>query len=188
MTRAVLVTLAMLVAPVGAAAQESGDVGISMGYPANIAIIYHVSDGIAIRPDFNVSWLSSEDPEDPGLESSGLTLGFGVSGLFYTSRGDSLRTYVTPRFGYSRTHSDNELSQTQTAETTSSSYQLAGSFGAQYSLGTRFTVFGEAGVQYAWMHATFISGLSTPRFDNSGENDARSFGTRTAVGVVFYFN
>lgn len=190
MTRAVVVSLTILLVPVSAAAQDSGDIGVSMGYPGNIAVIYHASDRVAIRPEFNVSWLSSENSEGPsaGLESRGLTLGFGVSGLLYTSKGDSLRTYVSPRFNYSRVHSENELSRSQTAETTSRSYQVAGSFGAAYALGTRFSVFGEAGVQYQWMNATHLPGLSIPGLGAGGEVEGHSFGTRTAVGVVYYFD
>lgn len=188
MTRATLVALAILLLPVSATAQDAGDVGISMGYPATIAVVYHASDRIAIRPEFNVAWSSSKNVDGPSaaLESSGVTLGVGLSGLFYTSTADNLRTYVSPGVRYSRTHSEIDLSASQTAETTSRSYQIAGSFGAQYSLGTRFSVFGEVGVAYSWMNATVLSGLSLPEA-LPRENEGNAFGTRTAVGVVFYF-
>jgi hypothetical protein len=190
MKRARLVALVLLCFPLHAAAQDSGDAGVSMGYPGAIGVVWHLSDRVAIRPDFNFSWQTSEDTDEgpsQGLESSGTSYGFGFSGLFYTSKSDNLRTYFSPRFSYSRSHSENELSRSQTAETTSNAYQLSGSFGAQYGLGSRFAVFGEAGITYAWMDATHFSGLSNPNFDNTGENEARAVSSRTAVGVILYF-
>ena len=190
MTRAVLVTtLAILLVPVGAAAQESGDIGVAMGYPANIGVIYHASDRIAIRPEMNFSWQSTEDLDDrSNREDTRTSFGFGLSGLFYTSKNDNLRTYLSPRFTYTRSRADIAFSDTQTAETDADSYQLSASFGAQYSLGTKFAVFGEAGVAYSWLEATSFSGLSLPNVGNRDNDEGRAFGTRTAVGVVFYFN
>jgi hypothetical protein len=189
MTRAILVALAILVAPVAAAAQQSGDIGVTTGYPSAIGLLWHASDRIAIRPDLTFSWQSSEDADDRAeLEDSRTSLGFGISGLFYTSDSDNLRTYLSPRFSYTRSRADIEFSDTQTAETDADSYQISGSFGAQYTLGTRFSIFGEAGIAYSWFDATSISGLDIPRVDNTDEDRGKAFGTRTAVGIVFYFD
>jgi hypothetical protein len=189
MTRAVLVILAVLVAPVAAAAQESGDIGIAMGYPANIGVIYHASDRIAIRPEIGFSWQSTEDVDDgSNLKETRTSLGFGVSALFYTSENNNLRTYMSPRFAYTGSRADIEFSASQTAETNADSYQLSGSFGAQYSVGTKFSIFGEAGIAYSWLEATSFSGLSLPNVGNRDNDEGKAVGTRTAVGVVFYFN
>jgi hypothetical protein len=70
----------------GAAAQDEGKVGITMGYPAAVGIIWHVSDTVAIRPELSFSGSSSETDRAENItdsESDGWTLGTGISALFY---------------------------------------------------------------------------------------------------------
>jgi hypothetical protein len=53
-------------------------------------------------------------------------------------------------------------------------------FGAEYSLGRRFSVFGEAGVGYSWQKTT--NGSITIFSSRS-----HSVSTRTGAGVILYF-
>ncbi len=73
-------------------------------------------------------------------ESHFSSLGTGVSVLFYSPLSDNLNTYVAPRFSYTRTSGDST-----TTESTTDMYSFGGMFGAHYSLGQRFAVFGEVG-------------------------------------------
>lgn len=193
MKRALLTVAVLLCTSVPAAAQESGQVGLAMGYPASIGIIWHASDRVAIRPDFNVTRTSNESNSgfSAGLKTDGWTLGVGLSALFYTSKKDNLRTYFSPRFAYGRTQTNSDPTRvfgaaSLSSETRSNSYQYAGSFGAQYSLSRRFSVYAEAGLAYSHGDSTF---RSTASFSGvaTGKTTITSFGTRTAVGVVFYF-
>src|SRR5437870_2920123 len=43
-----------------AAGQERGQVGLTMGYPGSIGIIWHISDAVAVRPELSVSRTSVE--------------------------------------------------------------------------------------------------------------------------------
>jgi opacity protein-like surface antigen len=65
------------------------------------------------------------------------------------------------------------------------SYELAGSFGAEYALGRRFSLFGELGLAYAHGTSSFRSSGATSSGTSTG-TDTR-FATRTAVGVVIWF-
>lgn len=191
MKRVLFVLALLLSASLPVAAQESGQVGIAMGYPASIGIIWHASDRVAIRPEFNFTHSSVENSSETvsGLKSGGWALGAGASALFYTSTHDKLRTYVSPRFAYARTTSTNSGSSVSTSDSTSNTYQFFGSFGAQYTPTRRFSIYGEVGVGYSTADSTFTSTLLvvTPNVSAStGTSTSHSFGTRTAVGVIFY--
>jgi opacity protein-like surface antigen len=182
-----IATILLLSLP--ANAQEPGDVGLAAGYPGAIGIIWHASERVAVRPDFTFSRTTSENDSGvtAGLETKGWSLGFGVSALFYTGGAGPLRTFVSPRVAYARLSTTSEVSaSTSASESTSNTWQFAGTFGAQYSLGDRFSVFGEAGLAYAQGKSTFRVGGSSAGVD-PGETTNRTFGTRTAVGIVVYF-
>ena len=169
----------------GASAQDSGKVGITMGYPASVGIIWHVSDSVAIRPELSFSSSSSE-AEGSGsvtsVESDGWALGTGISALFYVHDYDRLRTYFSPRFTYNKIKTTNsstngvfDASSTGRAST----YGIAGSFGAEGRIADRFSAFGEVGFGYS--HTTTSSTSSSIR------NNSDTWGTRAGVGVAFYF-
>jgi hypothetical protein len=68
-------------------AQERGDVGITMGDPAAVGVLFHVSDSLAIRPEVSFSTTTTDIP----LTTSSSTLyGVGVSALIYVKRWDAL--------------------------------------------------------------------------------------------------
>lgn len=108
----------------------------------------------------------------------------GLSALFYLSKHDALRTYVSPRWAYTRDFNDSSsgLSDSIDFGSTRSGNLVAGSFGAQYALGRKFSAFGEIGLE-------FTRTVSTPndsRFGGS-QDVFRTFGTRSAAGVILYF-
>jgi hypothetical protein len=181
------ILMGSIAAPAAAFAQEKGDAGITMGYPASIGFVYHVTDRFAIRPEVTLA-VSSSKSESQVSTSEGDTfaVGVGISGIFYLRQWDKLRTYICPRYAYSHGESttsstlllpfvedDNESTQT------SNSHQFIGMFGAQLALHDRFSVFGEVGAGYA--HQRSESDLSGLR------STANQFSTRTAVGVILYF-
>jgi hypothetical protein len=178
----VLSSIMLLAVSTRAAAQDQGSAGISMGYPASVGFVFHVSERFALRPhvDFSRSTTDVESPfGDLGSETS--TVEVGVSGLFVVGRWDKLRAYVSPGYSYRRTDRSSETPPPfgEATTFTLTGHTLSGSFGAQYSLHERFSVFGEAGLQYLFQEAR--SGLSTI------DNGTTTIGTRTAIGVIFYF-
>lgn len=95
--------------------------------------------------------------------------------LFYVQKGENLSTYVTPRFGYTRTKAE---TSGLSGPTVIWGYQGSTSFGVQYALSRRFSVFGEAGVVYSRRHNT------SPFILNPVSN---AWSSQSGVGVIFYF-
>ena len=163
-----------------ARAQERGDAGITMGYPASAGFVYHIADRLAIRPEVSFTFSdSSSEGEATLLTTDASQIGTGVSAIVYLARYDKLRTYVSPRYTYTRAKSTSESPFSGTSRTTISAHTVAGTFGAQYALHEHFGAFGEVGVAY------------TSQSNRSEVIDVRvatdSFASRTGIGVIFYF-
>jgi hypothetical protein len=173
-----LVVFASLGVPAVAWGQEVGQKGITMGYPESIGLLWHVTDNVAVRPEFRFAH-STTDTNVPfaGENTSSTSFGVGVTALFYLKRYDSLRTYVAP--GWTHSHTD------PGAGTTANSDTIAGMFGAQYAVGKRFSIFGETGV--AFSHSTSKSDIAGPPIVDTFSAHGNSVATRTGAGVIFYF-
>ena len=169
----------MAVGTARAGAQEKGQAGITMGYPASVGVLWHVSDRVAIRPECSFSWTDGSSAGIIASSTQFWSFGTGVSALFYAPAHDNLRTYVSPRFTYTRSQGDSD-----TSASTTTAYSFAGMFGAQYALGRRFGIFGEVGVGYARQ-----GGSTTTQFlgQTRTESNGNTIGTRSGVGVVLYF-
>ena len=162
-----------------ATAQEAGNVGVTVSAPSAIGMIYHVTERLAVRPDLSFSFGDSDgDDGSPDVGSSTFSLGGSV--LFYTGRWDNLQTYVAPRLSYTWSSSSVETSMND-FEASQNSWGLSGSFGAQYSLGSRFAVFAEAGLGYT------SQTTETPSATGNNDRTSSTFGTRTAIGATLYF-
>jgi hypothetical protein len=157
-------------------AQESGQVGVTMAYPASIGVIWHATDELAIRPDFTFS-----NSESGSLASSTTQGGIGVSALYYVRKWDNLRAYVSPRFGYQ--HASLTSGSSSSLTTSSNNYSYSGSFGAEYLLHRRFAVFAETGFGYTRSTSGSSSALPALSF----QSDSHNWGTRAGVGAIFYF-
>ena len=176
-----------------AGAQERGDVGITMGYPAAVGVLFHISDSLAIRPEASFTTASS----DITLTSSSSTLyGVGISALLYVKRWDALRAYVVPRYAYQHGTSTSTLDLNLPVtlpinlpdvetKTTIDQHSFGGAFGAQYALHAHFGVFGEVGGAYTISKTS--SSLSIPLPDSRSNPTGHSFALRSSAGVIFYF-
>lgn len=190
-----------------ALAQDAGQIGVTLGYPASVGVIWHVTDNLAVRPEISFSTGSSENPvttsglslpglsDDPG-ESSSTAVATGVSGLFYFGKWDRLRAYVSPRYTYARLTAESGSGSTFNFDTRNSIHAITGSFGAHYQLHRRFAVFGETGFGYSRSHTISTSRLLLPVItgpnipapvSQSAETNSHSWNTRTGAGVIFYF-
>jgi hypothetical protein len=195
MARSVVFAALLLVSASGAAAaQDSPAVGATMGYPASIGVLWHITERVAIRPEVSLSQLSNTatatvtviGPGGVVISSTTTTstndqwnVGVGASGLFYVAQWDALRTYVSPRFQYTRGSVTGMSGPTQT-DFQSNQYLVSGSFGAQYALSRRFAVFGELGLG-------FSKSSTTSTQPGSGTSDTNAWSTRSGVGIVVYF-
>ena len=170
MKRIVLVAALLLSASFPASAQEAGAVGIAMGYPANVALVWQVSDQLAIQPDFTFTHFSLSSPVSSETPS-GTAATYGIGARLYTSANGNLRTYIAPRYAYGR--------GTTSSNSTTTVHAVLGAFGAQYAAAPRFSVYGQVGVAY--------TRETIEREGNSPTSTSKDVGIRSGVGVIFYF-
>jgi hypothetical protein len=85
-----------------------------------------------------------------GQESGQVGVEFGTNALgvifhllFYLNHVAKLGTYFVPRFMYQRSSTSGPLSGT---DFITNAYDVSGSFGVQYALHRRFSIFGEVGL------------------------------------------
>jgi len=211
MTRAWLTLAAVLISTI-ASAQDTPKVGVTISAPSAIGIVWQIADRIAVRPEITLSRNSAESSQNDPVGSALVTsddsyaVGAGIGALFYVGRWDALRTYLLPRFSYTRSSTsaainNNSILGPTSSESRSSSYQTSGSFGGQYTFGRHFGLFGELGLAYARTNATAsttftttvttLSGgviTQTSRVQTTGSTTrSNTVGTRSAVGVIIYF-
>jgi hypothetical protein len=194
-----MVTVTIVCLAARASAQDAPKAGIAMGYPASIGVVWHVSDGVALRPEIGVSRSSGEFTATSFISIGGTTntttslttndnwqVAIGLSALFYLSRHDALRTYVSPRWAYTRTSSSSASgpSPNQSSSSTGNGNFVSGSFGAEYALARRFSVFGELGLGY---NRTITSPTSGSSGVTTTDSASRTFSTRSGAGVILYF-
>jgi hypothetical protein len=186
-TPVVLTALMILMTVTPALAQQKGQVGLTLGYPASAGLQWHPTERVAARVTASYAHASTETsisiptfplvlfPTETTTTSSVVSLG--LSGLFYLSKGDDVRTFVSPRYTYLHSTADRDPGLSGLSEPGQSTYAVGGSFGVQYSPKPAFSVFGEAGLEYQRHDDAVLDGTSK----------ARILGTRAGVGVIFYF-
>lgn len=137
-----------------------------------------VNDQVAIRPEFSFAKTSTEFTGGVSTTTKfdSWALGGAVSALVYMGKPDTFRAYWSPRFAVNHQNSNSAGSN---------SYNVAGSFGAQYGLGNRFKVFGELGLNYGW--ANIDTTVTSTLGSSTSTSKNHAFGTRSAVGVAFNF-
>jgi len=190
-----VVVLTLLI-PDAAIAQEKGQVGLTMGYPPSVGIVWHVADRMALRPEvsFNRDTTDSiltetfdNQTQTIRFSSTATFVGSGVSGLFYLRKRDALSAFLSPRYAYSHRSTTPVFTTAVTfSGDTTTTHELSGSFGAQYAMGPRFSVFGEVGAAYS--ASTSASDLVTPSIPSRSELTSHGVGMRSGVGVVVYFH
>jgi hypothetical protein len=202
MSRATVAALFVLTVYASTArAQDEPRVGLVMGYPPAFGALWRLSDRVAVRPEITFTETATSTISNvlifQGIPQTTITtastgdnwaVGVGASALIYVSRWESLRTYVSPRYAYSHTSSSNTstssspLVSSPTTEFTSISHSISGSFGAEYSLARRFSVFGEVGVVFAHNES------ANPTFTTSNSSSSgHSVAVRSAAGVMLFF-
>jgi hypothetical protein len=196
-----MLMVASLATPV--LAQDDPRIGITMGFPAAVGVVWRVADNIALRPDITFQRSSSESattialPTFPvtGVSASSSTniitteswsVGVGVSAVFYISKHDALRTYLSPRWGYTRSSADGSSSIPSVISVLSNTHSqtVGGAFGAQYALSRKFNIYGEVGLSYS--HTT-LPGSDILNVISRTDTTQSSIGTRGGVGVILFF-
>ena len=167
--------VALLFVPSAASAQESGDVGVFMGYPS-LGFVWHVSEKVAIRPE--VSFSSTSTEFESSLSGTGTAHTWNVKVAPAVLLPQRRRSTADVCGAAVHLHALRRGEQQHPERFPSNTYGFAGFFGARYSLNDRFSIFGELGVGY-----THVTTRDLIRTANSADN----WGTRTGVGVILYF-
>jgi hypothetical protein len=175
-----------------ATAQPAGRVGVTMGAPTSVGIVWHLGTRVAIRHEVSLTRTSSEftttiftfgQPQVISTTTKTWNTTAGASALLYLRDIDRLRLYLAPRAAYLLASVENESSTAApglgTLSSGSSGVAASGSFGAQYGPHDRFGIFGEVGVAYSRQKGD--TGLART------ETELRSVGLRSGIGVVVYF-
>jgi hypothetical protein len=91
-------------------AQSPRRVGLVMGYPAALGVLWQVTDSVAVRPDVTLNRSTTETTSTTTViggtqtattTSDGWTTSVGLSGLLYLGPSqDDLRFYLVPRAAY----------------------------------------------------------------------------------------
>jgi hypothetical protein len=159
--------LVSLVVSMPLAAQDTNRIALVVGLHG-LGVLVPISTNTAVRLDGALSETSRGD-----LHTWNESVG--MSALFYVRSSDALRSFVGPRVSYS--HS----SSTGGATATTWSGQLF--VGAEYALGRRFGVFGEAGLSYSRATTTTVqaSGARLPTTPST------SWSTMNGVGLLYRF-
>lgn len=187
-----------------AAAQTEKRVGLLVAYPATVGIHWQMADRLALRADGGFTFGTIEQTGPP-LTFNGLTIAgstteshhhttlIGLSALVTVSHRNQLRLYLAPRVAWNRTHTSFTTESidvgfppgvtrnptTRTSESTNEGVSFDGMFGANYRLGDRFAVFGEAGV--SWSHPTAATSVGGSTLKS------RSVGSSSDLGIVLFF-
>jgi hypothetical protein len=109
-----------------ASAQDERRVGLVMGFPASVGVVWHVSDRLALRADGTYNWSSATiEGVDDSLttspspipvfeiaitqESSTQSGSIGLSLLFDLHRQEQFRIYLAPRVGWAVAHTESTV-------------------------------------------------------------------------------
>ena len=181
-------------------AQTDNRWGVVMAFPTAAGLQWQANDRLTFRGDvafdhgvveqvvtsgglfINGVQVSSSSSRTTEFRHS--TFSLGMAGLFTVARREQLRLYVSPRVAWRRLDSSFETRDDdgpQTAfdsATTTNGLEVEGTFGANYRLGDRFSVFGETGI-----------GFTSPTASSASASETRSYvvGSRGTFGVVVHF-
>jgi hypothetical protein len=175
----VCVAAAAAVTVIGASpalAQDAPKVGLVFGKNSQLGVHIPLGDSVAIRPA--VAWIKTTAEYEGSMfvsdDVSSRTWVPSVDLLFYLKTWDNTRVYVSPQYLYTRsTQSSSEFD-----DNTDDAHTFRGMFGAQHTLGSRFAVFGEAGIEHSRRSTGVTVGSSTT---------SRAWNTRTTFGGMFMF-
>lgn len=193
----VLVSVCLCVAA-SAWAQPARSVGVTMGYPTGVGVLWHVSDRIALRPDVSLTRSKAETTTTtvvaPSIFGPGETIttsttqtdwttSAGLSVLVTIRDLDRLRLYAAPRVAWFRTETENDARANTLGAFNSENdgLQASGGLGAHYGFGDRAAAFGELGVYYT------RQALSSGYSGGGTEATLTGVGLRSVVGFVLYF-
>jgi len=192
------------------AAQDTGRVGITMGYPGAVGVLWHLTSRVAIEPEIAISKTRVESRVDTSIvigstiissgsistTTDGWTTSPGVSLRIYVGKWDDVSAYLAPGYVYHHNSSTStttapggfgSVARVETRELSSTTHDVRGMFGVQYAPHRKFSVFGEVGLRYAHADLPTVAASGAGVSSATSVGTSRAFGNAGAVGVAFYF-
>jgi len=160
--------LTMLSAAGALQAQDERRVSLVVDGNGTAGLLFPITDGIALRPDFTYG--RSSISSGRGLSGDSYSAMVGLSVLRYLSSEERLRTYVVPRVGYSW------------GSARQRSYDLSAAFGGHADIVRRLGLFAETGLRFGYSEARFDVPLSGEMLTVS-----RSWRLNSSVGATLRF-
>lgn len=190
-----LTLLAASLFPIAASAQTDRRIGVTLGHPVQVGVMWHVTDRVAVRPEVSFSAGSTETEIEfgglPGsprrtttIEGDLSSVAIDLNLLITVKSWDAVRVNLVPSYKYLRTTSTSIASffvggappTIAAEESTSHDHFGGGALGVQFTPHQRFGIFAEAGLQYT----SSVRGLD-------GDFKLKALGTAGTIGVVLYF-
>jgi hypothetical protein len=179
---ALIGSIALVSAPLFAQEQESprGKIGLTL---PGIGAILHLTDHVAFVPGvgFTHNWSSlSSAPTTTAANN----LSVSAALRFYVRDWKGLRFYLSPKYSFSRSTSERNAGGTGygTDSSTAGDYHAAyGSWGIQYAISDRVSIFGDMGAFYS--RSTYSTSSSAML---GGDTYSQNVGTSGSWGLIFY--
>ncbi len=178
--------------------KESAKPRFGLTFP-NIGVIWRFTDKIAFLPDValgrNWGTLNSSLASDAsqGLSngdnhSYSVTVNAGLR--FYLREWKGMNFYLTPRYSYGYTHTDNSnFSSGTTANSSVSqnrSHAVSGSWGLEYAITKRLSIFGDIGARYSRANSDISTQIAPPTSAYSSRQKINSVSTIGTWGLIVY--
>jgi hypothetical protein len=144
-----------------------------------IGAIWHITDNVAFLPGFSFghNWGSSRSALIDNGTSKNNSLSINSSLRFYVYEMKGLRLYVSPKYSYNWNNSDSNL-PTTSSKSSRYAHSIDGSWGLQYAISRRVSIWGDVGVGYS--HSSISSNPS------SVETKSNAVSTVGSWGLIFY--
>lgn len=201
----VLVAGVLVAAP--ASAQTDRKVGVTLGYPAQVGVVWHISGRVALRPEFSVSRTSSESSnESEGLFGSPpITIqtkgsSYGATGritlLITVKDWNELRVYAAPAYAYSHGSSTSTTTILGfTPPPTPPGFPpttIIGPSGTSTTSSHGHIASGSLGIAFTPHERFAVFAETGLRYSSStapfgGNSKLRTVGTAGTIGAVLYF-
>lgn len=168
--------------------QEKGQLGIdfSVHSSQSLGLIYHPFKGFALRPAITFKRTTTKKSEvrtalTPDNSDKELSIGGGLSGLFYLGTNEKLSTYVGVEVSYVKFETEENVpSQVMPVETEVKLYAGNALFGLQYAVSRKFSIRGEIG---------FGLLLDEKQTSLEGTTQSKTFSiSNSGIGFIFYLN
>ena len=172
-----LVLSSLLPTMIFAQTKETQKPKFGLTFP-NIGVIWNINDRVAILPGFSISHGWSSFSSNSSNTDTSLQLNAALR--FYIQEWKGLEFYLSPKYSYGWGKSELR-SDIITLNGKNHSHRVSGSWGLQYPISNRLSIFGDIGIEYA---RNSISTAAT--ISSSTSSKSNLVGTVGTWGLILF--